>query len=157
MPPRLYLETTIPSYLVARPSRDALMRGMQVATRRCWDGERQNYELFVSEFVEIEAAQGDAVMAAERVRTIDLLPRLPVTESIRQLTAAILATGLIPSKAAVDASHIAVAAVHGMDMLLTWNCTHIHNIAISRQIGQICTRAGFQLPAICTPFDLLKP
>ena len=97
MPPRLYLETTIPSYLVARPSRDALMRGMQVATRRWWDGERQNYELFVSEFVEIEAAQGDAEMAAERVRTIEPLPRLPVTESIRQLTAAILATGLIGS------------------------------------------------------------
>ena len=99
MPPRLYLETTIPSYLVARPSRDALMRGMQVATRRWWDDERQNYELFVSEFVEIEAAQGDAEMAAERLRTIELLPRLPVTESIRKLTATILATGLIPAKA----------------------------------------------------------
>ncbi len=155
--PKLYLETTIPSYLVARPSRDALRRGLQVATQRWWDEERQNYELFVSEFVEIEAARGDAQMAAERLRAIAPLPRLAMTATIRELTAAILATGLIPAKAAVDASHIAVAAVHGMDMLLTWNCTHIHNIAISRQIERLCTRAGFQCPAICTPFDLLKP
>jgi hypothetical protein len=96
-------------------------------------------------------------MAAERLRIIQPLPRLVVTESIRRLTAAILAAGLIPAKAEVDASHIAVAVVHGMDMLLTWNCTHIHNVATSRQIAQICTRAGFELPAICTPFDLLKP
>ncbi len=155
--PKLYLETTIPSYLTARPSRDPLRRGLQVATQRWWDEERQNYEMFVSAFVEIEAARGDAEMATERLRAIAPLPRLAVTEGIRQLTAAILATGLIPARAEVDASHIAVAAVHGMDMLLTWNCTHIHNIFISRQIERICARAGFQFPAICTPFDLLKP
>ena len=155
--PKLYLETTIPSYLTARPSRDALRRGLQVATQRWWDEERQNYDLFVSEFVEIEAARGDVEMAAERLRAIAPLPRLAVTESIRELAGAILATGLIPAKAEVDAAHIAVAAVHGMDMLLTWNCTHIHNIAISRQIERICARAGFQCPVICTPFDLLLP
>ena len=157
MKSRLYLETTSPSDLVARTSRDALRRGMQVATRRWWEEKQQNYELFVSEFVEIEAARGDAEMAAERLRAIEPLPRLLVTESIRELTGTIVASGLIPAKAEVDASHIAIAAVHRMDILLTWNCTHIHNVDISRQIERICARAGFQCPTICTPFDLLKP
>jgi hypothetical protein len=84
------------------------------------------------------------------------LPRLAATEDVRELASEILDTGLIPAKAQVDASHIAVASVHGMDILLTWNCTHIHNIAISRQIEHICARAGWSCPAICTPFDLLE-
>ena len=94
-------------------------------------------------------------MSAARVAAIQGLPRLAATEDVRELAAEILRTGLIPAKAAVDASHIAVAAVHQMDILLTWNCTHIHNIAISRQIERLGTQAGWPCPAICTPFDLL--
>ncbi len=156
MMPRLYLETTIPSYLVSRPSRDLILAGQQEATREWWDEKRQNYDLFVSAFVEIEAGRGDTEMATARLNSIRDVPRLSVNESTEKLAAAILAKGLIPPNAAVDASHIAVAAVHEMDILLTWNCKHIHNIAISRQIERVCARAGFQCPAICTPFDLLE-
>jgi len=127
------------------------MRGQQAATHR-----RNACELFVSQFVDIEAERGDAEMARARIAAIGGLPRLPVTGSVRELASEILGSGLIPMKAAVDASHIAVAAVHGMDMLLTWNCTHIHNIEISRLIERICTQAGWPCPAICTPFDRLK-
>jgi predicted nucleic acid-binding protein len=154
--PKLYIETTIPSYLTARPSDDAIRRGMQVATRRWWDERRSGFELFVSELVEIEAARGEAKMAAERLEAIGVLPRLPLTESARELAAAILDTGLLPPSAAADATHIAVSAVHGMEILLTWNCTHIHNIAITRRIERVCSRAGFSLPMICTPLDLLQ-
>lgn len=157
MNPRLYLETTIPSYLVARESRDAILHGQQAATRKWWEQRRSGYELFVSEFVDIEAGRGDAEMVKARVTAMQDLPRLAATEAARELAVGILGTGLIPAKAAVDASHIAVAAVHRMDILLTWNCTHIHNIAISRQIERICARAGWLCPAICTPFDLLEP
>ena len=156
MKPRLYLETTIPSYLVARPSRDDIIRGQQAATREWWEHRRDACELFVSQFVDFEAQRGDEEMARARIAAIEGLPRLPVTERVRELASEILASGLIPMKAEVDASHIAVAAVHRMDMLLTWNCTHIHNIDISRQIERICARAGWPCPAICMPFDLLK-
>lgn len=156
MKPLLYLETTIPSYLVARESRDLILRGQQAATRKWWEQRRSAYLLFVSEFVDLEAGRGDAKMSAARAAAVRGLPRLAATEHARELAAAILDTGLIPAKAAVDASHIAVAAVHRMDILLTWNCTHIHNIAISRQIERICARAGWLCPAICTPFDLLE-
>ena len=156
MKPRLYLETTIPSYLVARASRDAILHGQQAATQKWWEQRRSHYELFVSAFVDLEAARGDAEMALARAAAMQDLPRLAATEDVRQLAAAILNASLIPAKAEVDASHIAVAAVHRMDILLTWNCTHIHNIAISRQIERICARAGWLCPAICTPFDLLE-
>ncbi len=156
MNPRLYLETTIPSYLVARRSRDLILAGQQEATREWWEHGREGYELFVSAFVEIEASRGDAEMAAARMTAIEPLPRLQVTESSSQLAADILATGLIPASGAVDASHIAVATVHRMEILLTWNCAHIHNIAISRRLEKICARAGYQCPVICTPFDLLE-
>ena len=156
MKPRLYVETTIPSYLVARHSRDAILHGQQAATRKWWEHRRSDYELFVSEFVDIEAARGDAEMAAARAAMMRGLARLAATEDVLGLAAEILSAGLIPAKAAVDASHIAVASVHQMDILLTWNCTHIHNIAISRQIERICARAGWPCPAICTPFDLLE-
>lgn len=152
----MYLETTIPSYLVARPSRDPIVAGQQAATRQWWEKQRQAYDLFVSAFVEIEARRGDTEMATKRMATIEPLPRLPVTDSIRTLAAEILATGLIPAKGAVDAAHVAVATVHRMEILLTWNCRHIHNIAISRQLEKICARAGWVCPVICTPFDLLE-
>ncbi len=156
MKSRLYLETTIPSYLVARASRDAILHGQQAATRKWWEEQRSDYELFVSEFVDIEAGRGDAEMSVARAAALQGLPRLAATEDVRELAAVILCAGLIPAQAELDASHIAVAAVHQMDILLTWNCTHIHNIAISRQIARICARAGWLCPAICTPFDLLE-
>ena len=155
MKPRLDLETTIPSYLVARASRDAILHGQQVATRKWWEHWRGDYELFVSEFVDLEAGRGDAEMLAARAAAMQGLPRLAATEDVRELATEILGRGLIPAKAAVDASHIAIAAVHRMDILLTWNCTHIHNIAISRQIMKASAhgRAGpvprFALRSIC--------
>ena len=157
MTPRLYLETTIPSYLVARKSRDTIMHGQQAATLNWWEHRRGDCEMFVSEFVDIEVGRGNVEMSVARAAAIQGLPRLAATEDVCDLAAEILSTGLIPAKAEVDASHIAVAAVHRMDILLTWNCAHIHNIAISRQIERICARAGWLCPAICTPFDLLEP
>jgi hypothetical protein len=156
MKPRLYLETTIPSYLVARESRDAIVHGQQTATQKWWEHRRNDYEMFVSEFVDIEVGRGDTEMSKARAAAIQGLPRLAATEDVRELAGVILGTGLIPAKAEMDAAHIAVASVHRMDILLTWNCTHIHNIAISRRIESICARAGWLCPAICTPFDLLE-
>jgi hypothetical protein len=132
------------------------MHGQQAATLKWWKHRRSDYEMFVSEFVDIEAGRGNSEMSAARAAAVLGLPRLAATEDVRELAAEILSTGLIPAKAQVDAAHIAVAAVHRMDILQTWNCTHIHNIAISRQIERICARAGWPCPAICTPFDLLE-
>jgi rhodanese-related sulfurtransferase len=106
--------------LSRRPAQpDEIMRGQQAATREWWDHRRNACELFVSQFVDIEAERGDADMVRARIAALDGLPRLPVTESVRELASEILGSGLIAMKAAVDASQIAVAAVPGMDMLLS--------------------------------------
>ena len=88
---------------------------------------------------------------------LDSVPVLPTTEEVEDLAEELLKDELIPAKAAVDAFHIAIAAVHGMDFLLTWNCTHIHNLSIVRRVERICAAAGFACPVICNPDELLPP
>ena len=152
---RLYLETTIPSYLVARRSRDLRLAADQETTQEWWADCRRNYELYISEFVLEEAGRGDVQAAAARLSLLDGIPMLPELSSATDLAEQILATRLIPPQAALDASHIAMATVHGMDYLLTWNCKHIHNVTIIRQIERLCERLGYTCPVICTPNDLM--
>ena len=154
MKPRLYLETTIPSYLVARRSRDLRLAAAQETTQEWWEQRRQDYELFISQFVRTEVERGDARSAAERLVLLEGIPILPELQSANDLATQILSTKLIPAHAALDAAHIAIATVHGMDYLLTWNCKHIHNVVIIRQIERLCERLGYTCPIICTPDDL---
>lgn len=154
MKSRLYLETTIPSYLVARRSRDLRLAADQETTQEWWEQRRENYELFISQFVRTEVERGDERSAAERLALLEGIPILPELQSANDLAKQILSTKLIPAHAALDAAHIAIAAVHGMDYLLTWNCKHIHNVAIIRHIERLCERLGYTCPIICTPDDL---
>ena len=155
--PKLYLETTIPSYLTARRSRDLRLAAHQEVTEEWWNDHRQEYDLFTSAFTREEAAEGNPVLAAARLAVLDCVPVLPITEEVDDLAGELLEGELIPAKAAVDAFHIAIAAVHGMDLLLTWNCTHIHNLSIVRRVERICAAAGFACPVICNPDELLPP
>jgi hypothetical protein len=153
MKPKVYLETTIPSLLVARPSRDLIMAADQQTTLEWWKTRRARFQLFVSELVLEESSKGDRALAAQRLATVAQCQVLKVTETAQSLTMALLASGLIPGKAAVDAAHIAVAAVNGMDFMLTWNCRHIANAMTVDRVR------GFPAPVICTPYELmiLKP
>ncbi len=60
----------------------------------------------------------------------------------------------MPRKAAIDAVHVAIAAVNGMDFLLTWNCAHIANAVMRPRIESVCRSVGFEPPTICTPEEL---
>ena len=155
MKPRLYLETTIPSYLVARRSRDLRLAADQETTQEWWDERRQNYDLFISQFVREEAQRGDPQAAAARLALLHGIPIVHEPDSATELAEQILAAGLIPPQAALDASHIAMATIHELNYLLTWNCKHIHNVVIIRQIERLCERPGYTCPIICTPNDLL--
>ncbi len=119
MKPRLYLETTIPSYLVAWRSRDLRLAADQETTQEWWEARRQNYDLFISEFVRAEAQRGDAQAATARLALLEGIPLLTEPQSAAELTEQILAARLLPPQAALDASHIALATVHAMDYLLT--------------------------------------
>ncbi len=153
--PKLYLETTIPSYLTARRSRDLVLVGQQETTRRWWEKKRGDYDLYVSELGLEETAAGDPAMAAARHAALAGLPQLAQTPAVDALAARILQQGIIPTTAAPDAEHIALAAVHAMNFLLTWNCKHIANALHRRRLEAVCVEAGFVCPIICTPASLI--
>ena len=151
----VYIETTVVSYLAARPSRDLLVAAHQQATHDWWRGRRHLFECYVSQVVLDEASLGDAEAAPGRMALIGELPVLEATEQAERLTEAIVTTGAMPLRAVRDAAHVAIAAVHGVDYLLTWNCKHLANAQIMRKVSVACTTEGFSMPVICTPEELM--
>lgn len=154
MKPKVYIETSIISYLTARPSRDLIVAANQQMTDEWWNIRRPDFDLYISEMVEVEAERGDAKAAAKRLEVVRQLDMLELTDVVQQLAERLLEKRLIPQKAARDAIHIAVAAVHGMDYLLTWNCAHLANAAIRRRIERFLQEQGYESPIICTPQEL---
>lgn len=150
----VYIETTIPSFLTARPSSNVIVAGKQEVTRQWWRRRKGKYHFYVSQYVLDEAAGGDEAAARERLNVLDGIELLQVDDEVIRLTQIIMASGLIPPKAITDAGHIAVAARHGVDFLLTWNCTHIANAEILIRINYAVSEAGYFLPTICTPDEL---
>ena len=156
MKPRLYIETTIPSYLVARPSPLIRIAADQQTTREWWESKRHEYDLFTSVVVLEEASTGDAEMAAARVTSLASISLLTEPPLATTLARHLLAKQIIPEVAADDAFHLAIAAAHHIDFLLTWNCKHIHNPHLERRIADACAAHGLQVPVICTPAELLQ-
>ncbi len=153
---KLYIETTIPSYFVSSPSRDLIVAGHQQITRSWWEKRRDKFDIFVSQFVINEASGGDQSQAEKRMKVIEPFPQLEVTSDVLRLAEAFLSNNIVPKKAATDAAHIAIASVHGMDFLMTWNCAHIANATIFNAVKDICLKEGFSFPIICTPEELME-
>jgi len=151
----VYLETSIASYLAARPSRDVRAAAWQQLTAQWWESVRPRYELFISELVLLEASRGDPDTAGRRLAYLDSIPVLKTDDEARVLAERLIAEGAMPPTAEPDALHVAVAAVHGVDYLLTWNCRHIDNAAWRPLLRSVCAAAGYRCPEICTPLELL--
>jgi hypothetical protein len=156
MKPLVYVETTIPSYLTAWPSRDLRQAADQEATRESW-ARRDEFELFLSQLVLDECQAGDPAAAAERYAALAGLPVLDLSAEVISLTEVLMRAVRLPAKAQADAGHIATAAVHGMEYLLTWNCRHIANAVLRPRIEAACLAAGYDPPLICTPRELRSP
>jgi predicted nucleic acid-binding protein len=150
----LYVETSVISYLAARPSRDVVVLGHQEVTREWWATASKEFELYASRLVVAEAQLGDPQAAAARLALLEPITLLAETAESRTLARRLLSAGGLPAKAASDALHIAVAAVHGMDYLVSWNCKHIANARLIRFVTETCEAAGFRVPVICTPDEL---
>jgi predicted nucleic acid-binding protein len=155
MKARVYLETTIPSYLTAWPSRDIVRAAEQEMTREWWKS-RDAFDLYVSELVLDEVGAGDPKAAAQRLESLAGIQLLGMTGEAETLGAELVTQAALPQRAAIDALHIALAAVHGMNYLLTWNCKHIANAMMRGKIEKICRNAGVEPPIICTPMELLE-
>ena len=152
---KVYIETTIVSYLTARPSSYLIIAAHQQITRDWWQNRRADFDLFISQAVIEEASAGDRQAAADRLQVLAQIRVLGLNESALQLAHGLVSKGPLPEKAAVDALHIALATVHGMDYLLTWNCKHIANAEMQAPIAALCLLRGYEPPVICTPEELM--
>lgn len=151
----VYIETSIPSYLTTRPSRDVRAAAWQHLTMQWWEEARAQYDLVTSELVIAEASRGNPEAAERRLASLEGMPELLIDQEVQDLAQRLILEGGIPASAQADAIHVAVAAVHSIDYLLTWNCRHIDNAAMKPRIRSICSGAGYQCPEICTPLELL--
>ena len=151
----VYIETSILGYLTARPSRDLVVAANIEITREWWDTRRNAFQLYSSQAVVKETSQGDTEIASRRLEIIANLALLDLNQSVLDLAEQFLERSNLPAKADVDAVHIAAATVHGMDYLLTWNCKHIANAQIQRKLAEVSLDLGYELPILCTPYELL--
>lgn len=150
----VYIETTIISFLVARPSRDLVLAAQQSITREWWDSQRQSFRCVVSDEVVREARRGDAEMAQRRLSILAQMETIETTEAMRQTADQLLKTGALPPFAGPDALHLAAAMLTEADYLLTWNCRHLANAHILRRLEREALRIGHMLPTVCTPFEM---
>jgi predicted nucleic acid-binding protein len=156
MKKRVYIETTVVSYFTARPSRDLMIAGHQEATRELWPQLDNRYETYISALVYEEAGKGDREQAHTRLAAIKSFRMLDTDDEARVLAERIMAGKGIPQEHPEDALHIAVAAVNGMDALVTWNFAHLNNPFTRMMIRQIVENEGFPCPEICSPEELLE-
>lgn len=154
--PTVYLETTVIGHVVGRIHHDPVIAGRQTVTREWWATSAKQFNLFVSQLVADECGSGDAAVAAERLAVVDSLKFLDASTHADKLTAQLLAGHAIPGTEPRDAAHISLAAVHGIQYLVTWNFKHIANPATRATIESICRSAGYDPPIICTPDALLE-
>ena len=150
----VYLETSFISYLTNRLSRDIVTAGHQVITRDWWETRRDHFELFISEVVRDEVAQGTPEAAAARLAAVEEIQFLDVTNDVISFAESLVSNQIVPAKAATDALHIGLACVNEMDYLLTWNCAHIANAQHYRAIRAHSLEQGYVAPIICTPEEL---
>jgi len=153
--PRVYIETSIVSYLRQRPSGEVITAARQLLTHRWWEEERPNYDLVTSQYVIDEAADGDPQLAQERLDSLEGIPLLQLGPEIDAIAEEIMARAILPPKAQVDALHIATTAHHRIDYLLTWNCAHIANARILPGIHGVLSDLNCFVPIICTPEEMV--
>ncbi len=153
---KVYIETTIPSYIVSKTSRDIVIAAQQEITREWWESERHLYDLFVSEAVIAECSQGDVQLVKKRLEIIDNMAILPITEESLKLSNEYCVLLGIPEKSRIDSLHLALAVVHEMDYLLTWNCKHLAHGEVRLKVHYYNASMGLFEPMILTPLELMR-
>lgn len=151
----VYIETSVVSYLTARPTGNLLAAAWQKTTADWWDAERPRFDICTSDLTIEEAGRGNPEAAARRLQALDGIAILPITEAVVSLSAALLYGRALPENAQNDAIHIGVSAVHGVDYLMTWNFRHLANAETRRIIRRVCEQQGYASPEICTPSELI--
>ncbi len=154
MKPKVHIETSVISYLTARPSRDVVIAGRQEVTREWWEERSTKFALYVSMLVMEEAKGGNPSAARKRVDAMSEIPVLQITDDAEELAEKLISANLIPRESAEDALHIAIATINAMDFLLTWNFSHINNAFTKMKILETIESLGYECPVLCSPEEL---
>ena len=152
---KIYIETSVVSYYASRPSRDLIVAARQETTRELWPMLANRFDRYISMLVLMEANKGDTTAADERKQAISDIPVLDITQESESLAEAIIREGLIPERFGEDSLHIALAAVNGMDYLVTWNFRHLNNALTKTHITRFIEKQGYGAPVLCSPDELL--
>jgi predicted nucleic acid-binding protein len=152
----VYIETSVVSYYTSRRSRDLIVAAHQEITYAWWGGHLHEYAVYISQVVLEEIRRGDPAAAADRLGAVSAFQVLPSSSEIEPLAASYLTELRLPQDALYDTLHIALASLHGIDYLVTWNCNHIANAHLRKRLAAINMRLGVSTPIICTPEELFN-
>ncbi len=152
----IYLETSVISYYTSKPTRDIIVLAHQEITRQWWPKAIKRYDIFISEVVLEEAGMGDPYAAKKRLKEIKNFPNLGLNNHVEEMAKIYKGRLKIPEKSIRDAVHLALASVHNIDYLITWNCTHLANGGVIKKLIKINENFGVHTPIICTPEELME-
>jgi len=152
----IYLETTIVSYYTSKPSRDIIVLAHQEITRQWWLKTIGRYNVLISEVVIEEASSGDPEAIKKRLEELKDFPHLELNDKVEEMAQVYMERLEIPEKSLRDAAHLAIASVHNIDYLVTWNCTHLANGEVIKKLIKINESLGIHTPIICTPEELME-
>jgi hypothetical protein len=154
--PTAYIETTVIGHLVGRIVADPIVAGRQAVTRQWWPFAVKKYRLIVSRLVADECSMGDPQAAKERLDVLDSLEFVATSALVDDLARQLMLYHAVPKTEPRDAVHISLAAVNGIEYLVSWNFTHIVNPTTRTAIERVCRDAGYVPPLICTPDELME-
>ena len=154
--PKVYVETTVVSYLAARPSHDVTLAARQQVTLQLWEEYSNNFEFVISNVVVSEAREGNPIAAQRRLEILANLPVVDMSSEAIMLVDKLIDAGAVPQHSRPDAQHIAIATVNNIEYLVSWNYKHIVNETKRQLINEVCHAAGFQPTTLCTPTELIE-
>ena len=152
----IYIETSVVSYYVSKPSRDIIVLAHQQITSEWWPKAVKRFDVYISEVVVEEAAAGNKESAEQRLNKLKGFLHLELTEKVEKIAQIYMEKLSIPKKSLRDAAHLAVASVHNIDYLVTWNCVHLANGEIIKKLLKINEKLSIKTPVICTPEELME-
>ncbi len=152
----IYIESSVISYITARPSRDVVTSARQTVTLEWWEEYKDSFESFISDLVVEEISSGDLLAAKRRLSVIKKIPVLETTENATKLAKKLITERVVPESSAEDALHISIAAVQKIDFLLTWNFKHINNAYTRDKIAKVIMQWNYSCPVLCSPEELIN-
>ncbi len=150
----VYIESSVISYLTARPSNDLIKSARQAITEEWWQKEKTRFTIFVSTLVEEEISRGNPVAASRRLEVSEKIPNLSISNDAKEIAEVLISTGAVPRNSEEDALHIGIATAHGIHFLLTWNFKHINNAETKSVINKTIEGLGYIAPILCSPEEL---